>query len=546
MTVITGSSATITISDAAVGGGGGGGGLLFGGGTGLFFGIYSSPNGGMIADFSGRAQGVTFTTNEHGFADLSAFVPLTLEDSFFLYDRTGTPHVVISDRGAIVWEGRLEDVAIVDGGVRLKAFGYQRALSDVPYTAVWSVSRYDDFKPSTIDFDSNALPERYAIDNNNRLFIAPQKNASLGSTTTLKHGGLHWITTDNAGREVISCSFNYAFNAASPWSAYLSTYQYPTLTFVQNNWSLSGSAGSQAGSAAVTFSSSPADVVQFRMAYGAADAAYTGETGAYYLKITGLRIQTTTSSSVYADEIAKHIVSTVSGVNSGQLSTSTVLINSPAVDLSNESYFDANAADILTRLAGLGDTSGSVWEWGVYDGQMLHFRQRGSAGRAWYVDAAALEVERTIDTLANSVYAIYQDGDGRTRRSSTSADTPSATKYGLTRRRAVSTDATNSTQAGYIRDTALNDGKDPSPRIGITFRELYDAAGGRWPLWYARSGDTITVRNLPPTISTAIDRIRTFRLSETNYSADDDALTVTPETPLPALDVLVARRAAGL
>ena len=75
---------------------------------------------------------------------------------------------------------------------------------------------------------------------------------------------------------------------------------------------------------------------------------------------------------------------------------------------------------------------------------------------------------------------------------------------------------------------------------------MYDAAGGRWPLWMARSGDTITIRNLPPTLSLDVDRIRTFRIAETAYSCDTDVLSVTPELPRPSLEVMVARLGAGV
>ena len=204
-------------------------------------------------------------------------------------------------------------------------------------------------------------------------------------------------------------------------------------------------------------------------------------------------------------------------------------------------YEDQYPADILTRLAAMGGSSGSLWETGVYEGRRLYFRARASAGRAWYVDAADIEIERTVNSLANSVYATYSEAGGRVLRTSTSASSSSVTRYGVTRRIAVKAETTNSTQAGYIRDTALADGADPRPRISIRFNALYDAAGARWPLYMARSGDTITVRNLPPTADATVDRIRSFVVAETEYSADDDTLNVTPESPTPRLDILLAQ-----
>jgi hypothetical protein len=51
----------------------------------------------------------------------------------------------------------------------------------------------------------------------------------------------------------------------------------------------------------------------------------------------------------------------------------------------------------------------------------------------------------------------------------------------------------------------------------------------------------MTIRNLPPDAGTLIDRIRTFLIAETRYRPDGDVLEITPESPLPMLDVLVAR-----
>jgi len=83
-------------------------------------------------------------------------------------------------------------------------------------------------------------------------------------------------------------------------------------------------------------------------------------------------------------------------------------------------------------------------------------------------------------------------------------------------------------------------------RADIQGDGLWEALGGLWRRWWSRAGDTVTMRNLPPTLSTDIDRIRTFRVAETEYDAASGTLSIAPEEPLPSLDVLVARREAGL
>jgi hypothetical protein len=162
------------------------------------------------------------------------------------------------------------------------------------------------------------------------------------------------------------------------------------------------------------------------------------------------------------------------------------------------------------------------------------------------VDIVAPDIEQTIDALYNSIYPIYQEAGGRTLRGTTSTDATSVQQYGLTRRRAVQVQTTSSTQANTHRDAALADGKDPRPRVGIEISALYSASGMRVHPWVARPGDTISIRNLPPTISADVDRLRTFVLSELEFDCDSGLATLTPESPTPSLDVMVAREAAGV
>lgn len=248
---------------------------------------------------------------------------------------------------------------------------------------------------------------------------------------------------------------------------------------------------------------------------------------------------------VLADEIVRDVVARNAAVNASQLSTSTALIQSPGLDLSDEIYLDATPADIFTHLAGLGDTSNRQWETGIYEGRQVFFRPQGQQ-RAWYVDATDLGIARTIEDLANVVYATYTDASGRVLHTANASDAASIARYGLIRVASVAADTANSVQAGIEASTLLADRKNPLPRATIRFTAVYDAAGGRYPLWLVRAGDTITIRNLPPNVSTSIDRIRTFRITHTSYDAFADTLDVEPESAPRTLEVMLARRAEGI
>ena len=507
--------------------------------------FYDSPNNlRMFSEIFPEIIGLNFTTNEHGFASCSFFIPMDLWRSFTFYDRPGLPYILISSNGMTVWEGRLEDVGIVNGGVRLGAFGYQRAMGDTPYTALWSMMSVADWlmTPETI---ANANPNLYQTDNNNRLFLGLNKNAVYLNNADI--GSWTFLIPNRSARQVQHVAFDYSYVLPTNWTVRVRVSDEDYTNGVSYNITTTG--GTASGSFAQDISANPRERISIQILNSSgSNYTYAGETGANFLRVTNLRLKSTTSSSVYANEIAQALVAYINGINSSQLQNVTALIELPALDLRDEIYEDALPSDILTKLAFLGDNQAPPrqWEWGVWENRILHFRPRGSSGRAWYVDVSALEVERTIEALRNSAYAKYQDADNRVLRTAVSADADSVARYGLTRRGFVDVDTTSATQAGTHRDAFLQDRKDPIPRSAITFDAIYDASGARWPLYAPRSGDTLTIRNLPPTLGAGIDRVRTFRLARTEYDADSDVLHVEPESPLPRLEVLVARREEGI
>ena len=398
------------------------------------------------------------------------------------------------------------------------------------------VERYQRRKLAT-DSDGgrgDVCGRRYEMDTNNRLYVAPRKDEIFGGANYF--AGYHCYETPSAGqRTITTVTFTYNFTASSDWTCSLFSYirGFTTLT---PEWTLVGNGSLQTGTVTENLATAR-DGVALGMYQTAAAAAYTGETGDYNLRITSVRVKTTTASTVTADAIAAALATYVNGINGTQLNASAALIAAPGLDLTDEVYNDLYPADILTRLVGLGDnhTPPEQWEVGVWENRLLHLRARGAEARAWYVDVGALDVQRSLTTLANSVYGVYQDASNRIVRTDIATDDGSISRYAVTRRAALGVQTTSATQAGVQRDAFLADHAEPPPRANIVIPALYDAAGGRYPLWLARSGDTITIRNLPPTLSLDVDRIRTFRISETAYSCDTDVLSVTPE--LPSADV---------
>jgi len=578
--------------------------------------IQDSPGGAQQSDLTPRLTRAIMSSNLHGDEALQLSAKLSLSSTFERYDRAGTPHAIITDGAATPFQGRVEDIAAHGDGLDMTAFGYQRAMSDARYTALWSSTKVGDFRPVIATEIATATPDRYTFDTQNRVSIAPQKNATFGTTGAAKQAYMCFIPPSGGTRDIIGVQFDYvAALPAANWRVGLVT-QTAAFVTIAVPWIISPGAGTTIGSIFMTFAA--AKIVSFFMDFAAADAVYAGETGANFFHVTNLRLVTSTANMVnttftvahlaganvtatvgstarmyvgqrlfiaggigtggesvivkqvlnstqfvadfaagegigitvqsfvvYADEIVKDLVSSASTLNSTQLLPDTSQVTSPALDLFDESYEDQAPSAILDRLIGLGDnaTIPNQWEWGVTGLRQLYYRVAGAAAQTWYVDVTALEVQRSLNQLFNSAYAVYQDASGRTLRGAVSTDAASVTQRAITRTQAVTVQTTSLTQANVQRDASLNDSADPPPRFGLTFAAVYNSVGGRVPLWMPRAGDTIVIRNLPPTVSVAIDQIRSFRIARTSCDLIARTLTVEPLTPLPSVQALLAKDA---
>jgi hypothetical protein len=575
--------------------------------------IQDQPQGIARPDLTPRLTRAAFSTNLHGDEALQLSAPLSLASAFVRFDAAGTPHAIVTDGAATPFQGRVEDVAIRAGSIDMTALGYSRSMGDARYTALWSDTSVSSWRVVTETDNPAYMPGRYQIDTNNRLSLAPQKGATYANAgANFVAAGLALQIPDGSSRQIVGVSFDYVQNLPVGWE-----FGLLSLSSVGGGgvsvFSVAGGVGVSPGNRFHIIAAN--NVLQFYLYYNAAAAAFAGETGSSYVRVTNVRVVTATTNAVnttttanvlaganvnvpvvssarmyvgqrlhlgipaalgisatvlsipdathfradlsaamaaggnvqahviYADEIVDDLISTVSALNSTQLQPDTTQVTSPALDLFNESYADQPPSAILDHLIGLGDNQAtpSPWEWGVTGLRQLYYRVAGSVGQTWYVDVTALEVQRSLDTVFNSAYAIYQEASGRTLRGAVATDAASVTQRAITRTHAVSATTTSLTQANVQRDASLADDADPPPRFGITFTAVYNSVGGRAPLWMPRAGDTIVIRNLPPTISVAIDQVRTFRIARTTCDLIARTLTVEPLVPLPRMAALLAR-----
>jgi hypothetical protein len=574
--------------------------------------ILSAPTGGsLILDATPFVQACSISRNEHGPQELQATLYRSLYDAFRIYDAPGTLHVELNDGAQCLWAGRLEEPGLnVGGGDRLElhAYGYWRALSDLPYTALWSSVSLDQWKPTEEAVIAGHRTDRYQFEQDGgALKVMPKKNEQFGTSIPLFGGSFLFRPPSGSTRQIIAVQFSYELLAPASWLAALERRN-SGLGFVSNAWTLAATGAVQTGAQVLTFSGCDALTMTLYLNV-AGPTTFAGETGSAYLKITNLRVFTTTTNrsatgisaigatpgtatvtpvsmanivagasiymssgtggeivtvtsvtsttftatfvqahgtgdtivahAVYADEIIKDLISVTNATNSSQVSSSTINVASPTLDITDAVYEDRVPQDIATELATKGDGSRRVWEVGVDVLRRLFFRVRASRAQTWYVDIADLTLTRSLDGLYNSAYAKYEDASGRTLRSSTSSNAASIQRYGLTRRQAVDTQTTNSTVAASTLSTALAASALIQPRATFTLRAVFAASGARYPVSYVQAGDYLTIRNLPPAASVAADTLRTFRITRVEFDPFTSAIQVEPEAPNPTLAALV-------
>lgn len=563
--------------------------------------LFDQPDGVLLYDWTLDAQGVRMSAGEHGDESLSWSVEMDIERAFRVYDGLKVPYVVLT-AGEHAWEGRLEDKQVTAKGLELVAFGYWRAVSDYgPYNALWSDASTARWELLTADDIATLKPERFEADNNNRLYMAARNSEGFVNTDHCVWGyriphqslrnivacqfryalgsGANWrarlLTRDSSwgsgsaqwtlagGVSAKTGVENLTFSGAAALTfeleatgtltmaadtgstSYLKITQLRVATTTTNRVNTTIGSSITAGTRTVTPASmSNIFVGQKLWVDGSSDTgevvtvtAITSTTFDAVFAIDHATAITVKGIVVYASEIAEDIVAKVAALNSTQLSTSTARIDDTSRDLEVELYGEKAAQDILGYLATEGDDD--LFEVGVEETQRLYFRARGSRARVWYTDAVELDLGSTLDTLVNQTYSVYRAAGGGIRRTADADSDQSQALYGLVRRNFNAVSTTSQTQAEAQRDAYLGERGVITPRMAVVTSGLYDAADVEYPLWALRPGDELVLRNLPPTLTTSVDKIRRFRVKRKEYDVSRNILKPVPELELAGLDIVM-------
>lgn len=500
----------------------------------------------MVADISPLLTACLFETDEHGFSVCTATVQMDLYSAFGLYDSTGVLWLHATEFGDRVWSGRLQGREIVPGGIRLQAAGAWVYLLDAPYTEMWTNSSYRDWEIMPVTDGVDRWPQRFEADNNNRLFAAARTGETYGNSAPGSKA-LIWGLPLPAGssRKFVRAAFDYRIEGIDTNWVFGFQRRDASGAFLGNILlvaSIAGVVGPTSYSATFT----ACDRVAFFLQRSAADAVYTSATGSTNARLTGLRVMTTTSPALYSDEILRDLVAFVSTVNPLGISSATNQIQSPGLDLANEEYADALPGTIVDRLAKLGDsqTPPRLWRAAIWEDNVLRFEPR-SADRTWFVDVADVSVSRALDRTVTSVYGVYQDANAITQRTAVVSDAAAIATLGIDRRDHVSVRTTSSAEAAVAANALLADQSTLDARGQVVVRSISDEYGATYPLHYVRAGHDVVIRNLPPSLSTDVDRIRRFRISRTIYDPIADLVTIVPENATELLDVAMLRATLG-
>ena len=499
----------------------------------ISFAVFRQRDGAQLYDWPAYVTDLQIETNDHGCAVVNMYLDMPIKIAAEYFGDYSMLDLVISADAEPIWRGRAEDYETTDRGLRIAFFGAWRALTDAPYTALWIDSSYANYEQLTENDDAAALPARWQMDNNQRLYLAPTTGEKYSSSEALGMWG--YAIPDGSERQITRVEFNWAMDGSSDWRARVCRRD-SSWGHLATVWTQDGNGSAQSGSGAVTVTA--CDRLTFEFIFNASSATYSGDTGDTYARFTAPMIKTTTSADVYADEIADALVAYITGINSDQISDDTDLIESPAVALDLELYHDLLPADIITGLASAGDSSDQRYAAAVWADQRLAFWPLGTWSLTWYADLASLNLRRSIADLYNSAYGIY---DGGNERTAVATDLASIEKHGLTRRAAVPATTTSETLAETYRDTFLNDNAAGVARASIQLAGIYDVHGTPIPPEYIRAHDTLVIRNLPPDLIEA-EEIRSFTLSATRHDAIAGILALIP-AELPEMEFLIAQQA---
>jgi hypothetical protein len=248
-----------------------------------------------------------------------------------------------------------------------------------------------------------------------------------------------------------------------------------------------------------------------------------------------------TSGSHTADDIIKEMLTEeCPSINSDQSNIDANSRDIAGINLSARAY---PQDIIITKLAPISDSDNSMWFFSVWEDRIPYWKPRSIAildYRIRLADTSNLELNQSGIEMRNAIIPLRENTDGTFTEGTTVTNATSIAFY--TRREMLfqlPIGSTANTQADAATTMAEERGYPVQAQnfniSGHVYQALSGAVGSNFnevPKWRVRAGETIRIDDLvPQTIATpAFDRLRTFHIRETIYDADNDVLTIHPDT----------------
>ncbi len=202
---------------------------------------------------------------------------------------------------------------------------------------------------------------------------------------------------------------------------------------------------------------------------------------------------------------------------------------------------------IIEELSPLGDSSGNVYHFAVWEGRRPYYTARSVIEVDWEVRLRDLDADGGVEQDALWLRNAADAYDG-TSRTAGAADADSQALYPVRDALASVPTGATSARAEDARDRFIAERKIPQQTTRFTVvgdpvarsRRARSRLGTRQAL---RAGDVVRIVDLVPAsaASPSLDNIRTFHVLETRYDAELDAVTVVPDRPPSTLAALLAR-----
>ena len=259
--------------------------------------VYDPITNVMLADWSTRIKSCSVRTGAHGYESCEAELNVPFFEAFLYYQQLGPLKLRVTWGSYRVWEGRLEDPTQFTtnnvNGLKLTAFGGWVAFNDAPYVALWSDSKVDQWREITDSDTAGSYSQRAEIDTNNRLYIAARKGESFDNNRLVMLG---YVTPHLGTRQIVGISFDYEYNAPNATWQFRLDRRDSAWGFVANDITIGGSGAVAVGS--YNYIMTATDNLTFGLYYNAAATVYAGETGDTYVKITNIRLVTSTANRI--------------------------------------------------------------------------------------------------------------------------------------------------------------------------------------------------------------------------------------------------------